>query len=149
MQRCSVTCLRPITKKGTEIIILCVTRQIWLCLAAVPFESMLVVFLLRERSLSASSQVLDDAGGCIWAARRRLTRLGITAGSQFTSVCPGLLQGKGQDEGCMQEIIRVNAPSSSTNRNRLHRKYKRRDASGNVHGDFMPATADHCAILYE
>lgn len=148
-QRCSATCLLPITKKGIEIIILCVTRQIWLCLAAMPFESMPVLFLLRKKSLTATSQVLDDAGGCIWATRRRLTRLGITAGSQVTSIRPGLLQGKGQDEGCKQEIIRINAPGNSTNRNRLCRKYTHRDTSGNVHGDFMPAAADHRAILCE
>lgn len=75
--------------------------------------------------------------------------LGITAGSQFTSVCPGLLQGKRQDEGCVKEIIGINAPSNSTNGNRLCRKYKHRDTSGNVYGDVMPATAEHCVILCE
>lgn len=64
-QRCSATRLLPIKKKQIEIIILCVTK-ILLCVAAVPFKSMLVLLLLREKSLTASSQVLDDAGECIW-----------------------------------------------------------------------------------
>lgn len=133
--------------KAIEITTLCVTRQIWLCLADVPFGSMPVLFLLGEKSLTTALQLLDDAGGCIWATRRRLTRLGITVESQLTSICPGLLQGKGQNEGCMQEIARINAPSNSTNRNRLCRKYKHGDTSGNVHGNFVPATAEHRAIL--
>lgn len=134
-QRCSATCLLPITKREIEIIILCAAWQIWLYLAAMPFESILAFFLLIEKSLPASSQVLDDAGGGIWATRRRHTRLGITAGSQFTSICPSLLQAKGWVEGCMQELIRINAPSNSTMRNRLCRKHKHRDNLGNVHGD--------------
>lgn len=100
-----------------------------------PLDSTLTLFLLIEKSLSASSQVLDDAGGGIWATRRTHTRLGITAGSQYTSICPSLLQAKGWDEGCMQEIIRINAPSNSTMRNRLCGKYKHRDTLGNVHSD--------------
>lgn len=100
-------------------------------------------------SLGRNLCCLADAAGCVWATRRRLTGFGITAGSQLTSICPGLLQGKGQDEGCMQEITRIDAPSNSTNRNRLWRKYKHRDTSGNAHGDFMPATADLRAILCE
>lgn len=91
--------------------------------------------LLIEKSLPSSSQVLDDAGGGNWATKRRQTRLGITAVSQFTSICPSLLQANGQDEGSMQEIIRINAPSNSTIKNRLCRKYKHRDTLGNVHGD--------------
>lgn len=84
------------------------------------------LFVLTEKSLPASSQVLNDAGGSIWATRRRHTRLGTTAGSQFTSICPSLLQANGWDEGCSQEIIRINAPSNSTMRIRLCRKYKHR-----------------------
>lgn len=49
----------------------------------------------------------------------------------------------------MQEIIGINAPSNSTNGNRLCVKHKHRDTSGSVCCDVMPATAEHCAVPFE
>lgn len=120
-------------KNGIEIILFDLADFIIPCCHA--FGSMLGLFLLTEKSLPASSQVLNDAGGGIWTTRKRHTRLGITAGTQFTSICPSLLQAKGWDEGCMQKIIRINSSSNSTMRNRLCRQHKHRDTLHNVHGD--------------